>query len=350
VRRRPAVVAAALLVLAAARAPAQTAAELVTQGVTAYRALEFDAAAALLRRALAMTGGDALADTSRPGVWVYVGATDVFRGRRDSANTAFRQALLADPRHRPDPLVFPPEVANAFDAVRRGTAFVRVAAPRDTVIILGDQLYVARLYASALHDVAVELTLEDGRVARRLYAGPIGDSLDVRWEGLDSTGRAPLEGRLVFQVTSRAAGRGRIVRLPLATRVVREDTLPHPPAPAAAQLLPEREPAGPALRTLGAGVLTGLFAAVLPQLIAQDGGTASGRYVVAGALGTAGVIGFLAQRPGRVIPANVAANRAARDAWQREVAMAVAENARRRRDIGLQVTAGRATAIERDMR
>jgi hypothetical protein len=51
------VIAAALWLPAAARAlPAQTAAELVTQGIAAYNALEYDAAAALLRRGLGTAG------------------------------------------------------------------------------------------------------------------------------------------------------------------------------------------------------------------------------------------------------------------------------------------------------
>jgi hypothetical protein len=339
--------AAALALAAAGALRAQTGAELAAQGVSAYRALEFDAAAALLRRGLGAAGTAVIPDSQRPGYLIYLGATELFRNRRDSAAAAFRQALQVDPRHRPDPLVFPPEVANTFDAVRRLTLYVRVAAPADTAFLLGDELYRVRLYASALHDVTVSVAGEDGRPLRRLYAGPVGDSLDVRWDGLDSTGRAPLEGRLVFEIVSRtSAGRQRTVRLPLATRVERDDTLALPgPAPDSL-FLPERTAAGPALRALGAGLLAGAAAAVLPSLVAEDGRGTGGRIVVSASLGLAGIVGFFAERPGRPLPDHIAANAAVRAQWQRDLDRARAENARRRRDVRLRVTAGVQRAIE----
>ena len=345
---RAAVAAVALLALVAGSARAQTGQELVAQGLRSYRALEYDAAAALLRRGLAATGTGAVADSDRAGVLVYLGATEIFRNRRDSATTAFRQALQANPRHRPDPLVFPPEVANAYDAVRRTTTYIAVRVAPDTAIIVGDQLYTARLLASALHDIAVDVLQEDGRPVRRLYAGPIGDSLDVRWDGLDSTSHTPVEGRLVLQVVSRGAtgARGRTVRLPLATRTEREDTLPLPSALPDSTLLPERTPRGPALRSLGAGLAIGTMAIVLPSLIAEDGEGAGGRFVVAGAVSIAGVVGYLRARPGQPIPDNVAANQAVRNAWQRDLARAQAENARRKSDIHLRITAGHQRAID----
>ena len=326
---------------------AQTSSDLVTQGLAAYRALEYEQAVALLRRALTGTGPGAVPDSVRANGYVYLGAAELFRGRRDPAAAAFRRALVADPRHRPDSLVFPPQVTSVFDTVRRLTAYVRVRAP-DTSIAVGDQLYLVQLYASALHDATVDLKFEDGRTARRLYSGPLGDSLAVQWDGLDQAARAPLAGHLGLQVTSRSpAGQSRIVQIPLTVRVLPPDTLPDPPAPADSLFFPEQATAKAPYGTLAAGLISGLTAMVLPSFIAADGRGGSARYVVGGTLGLAGVVGFLTHRS-TAGPANVAANQALRDAWQREVEAVRAENERRRRYVRLQITAGNPISTERE--
>ncbi len=343
---------AALAVLAVGRdLPAQTAGELVAQGIAAYNGLEYDAAGALLRRGLAVVGPDALPPGARPVTFVYLGATEIFRGRRDSAEVAFRQALRADPRHRPDPLVFPPVVANTFDAVRRTTAYVRVEVAPDTGIILGKEFYVARLDASALHNITVDVLREDGRPVRQLYGGPIADSLVVRWEGLDEDGAAAIEGRLILQIASRASGGvQRLLQLPLSTSGGARDTLPHPPPLADSLLLPEREPRGPALRALGTGLGGALGALILPSLITKDGASASSRYLVAVSLTTAGILGFVAQRPGRVVEDNIVANQIVRDAWRREQNTIAVENEARRRDRVLRIRSGAVIEVAGDRR
>lgn len=346
--RRALVIATALWLPAATRAlPAQTADELVTQGIAAYNALEYDAAAALLRRGLGLAGPGALPYDTRAPILVYLGATEIFRAQRDSAASAFRQALRTDPRHRPDPLVFPPAVANAFDAVRRTTAYVRVSVPPDTSIVLGSELYAARLDASALHNITVDLLQRDSVLVRRLYSGPIADSLIVRWEGLDEAGRAAFEGQLILQVASQnPTGGGRRIQIPLTTVSRPRDSLPLPPPPADSLFLPERVSKAPARRSLGAGILTGLAAIVLPALLTEEGGSASSRYLVAGAATTAGILGWVAARPGRPIPDNILANQLIRDAWRREYDGVIAENQRRRSESVLFVSAGLATAEE----
>src|SRR5881296_2947860 len=100
---------------------AQTARDLVTQGVRAYRALEYDAAVALLRRSLAEGALGTLSTAERAQALTYLGATELFRGRRDSASLAFADVVLLDPRYRPDELIFPPQVTNLFQQVRQAT-------------------------------------------------------------------------------------------------------------------------------------------------------------------------------------------------------------------------------------
>jgi len=331
------VTAVAALVAAAFPAPtlrAQTAAESVAQGIEAYGALEYDAAAALLERGLSVQGPDALPLEARPQAYVYLGATELFRRRRPAAEAAFREALRADPRHRPDPLVFPPTVANVFDAVRRTTAYVAIEVPADTSVILGREYYEIRLYASALHNITVQVLRHDERELRSLYSGPIADSLVVRWEGLDDQGRPPAEGRVLIQVTSqRPSGRHRLLHLPLRTTTATRDTLAHPLPPADSLYLPEREPKGPGLRALGAGLAGAALSLALPAVVATDGASAPSRYLVAMSLTAAGVLGYIAARPGRPIPDNIVTNQIMRDGWRRERDAVVVENEARRRDL-----------------
>src|SRR5438132_10440136 len=97
----------------------------------AYKNLEFDAATLLLRRGVVqLTAANAPVARRAKGL-VYLGAAELFRGRRDSAVAVFRRLVVLDPRYRPDQLVFPPEVTNVFEAVRLRTKTVGTVGPRD---------------------------------------------------------------------------------------------------------------------------------------------------------------------------------------------------------------------------
>jgi hypothetical protein len=329
---------------------AQAADELLAQGIRAYQGLEYDAAAGLLRRSLALGGERPLGDVDRTRAHMYLGATEIFRGRRDSALASFRRLVLVDPRYRSDQLVFPPEVTNTFDAVRRAVPAVTIAAT-EAEVALGDSLYPVRLYASTFHEIQALVTTDEGRLVRQLYIGPIADSLVVRWDGLDSAGTRPARGRVNLVVVSRnAQGQPlRRVQLALETSARVSDSVPHPKAPTSAQLLPERQPAGAAWRALLGGVVAGTAAAVLPNVVTGEGTGTRVRFVVAGTLGITGIVGFVTQRPGRPLPRNVAANRAVRDAWQRQVQAVIEENTRRATDVHLKITPGRLTRVERDI-
>lgn len=343
-----AVAAAAAATASPRKAAAQSGTELLTQGIRAYQNLDYDVAAGFLRRSLAVAASQALADTARVRALSYLGATEVFRGRRDSAATVFRRLVLLDPRYRLNQLIFPPEVSNAYEAIRRITKAVVVAVPADTEIQLGGELYLVRLYASSFHDIVVAVTRDDGRLLRQLYTGPIGDSLVVRWDGLDSAGTALAAGRFRLLVSSLDA-RGRVLRQlqsPFETRLLVPDTLPHPPPPPDSSLLPERGSGGPALRSLGAGLGAGAIVAFLPSVMASGSDASGARFVVAGAVSLTGLYGFLTQRPGRPIAANVVANRALRDVWERRRNDVLQENAARRRNVRLRVRTGPAIPVE----
>ena len=343
--------AAALITAALPRAlRAQQADELLAQGLRAYQSLDYDAAGGLIRRSLAPGGDRGLSDSARTRALMYLGATEIFRGRRDSALAAFRRLVLQDPRFRPDQLVFPPEVSNTYDLVRRVVPAITAVAP-DTEIMLGDALYPIRLYASSFHEIQALVTTDEGRMVRQLYIGPISDSLVVRWDGLDSAGTGPARGRFALVVVSRNS-QGQPLRrfqLVLETTARLPDSLPHPKPPAGAQLQLERRSSGPAWRSLIGGFAAGGAAALLPTLVTGESSGSDARFIVAGTLSLTGVIGFITQRPGRVISGNVAANRAAREAWQRQVTQTIEENARRRTDVKLTIKPGRVTRVEREL-
>src|SRR2546423_5798011 len=59
---------------------------------------------------------------------------------------------------------------------------------------------------------------------------------------------------------------------------------------------PLHAPAGPAVRSLAGGLAAAVAVVVLPSIVAQDAGGFKGRFVVAAAIGGAGVASFFAQR------------------------------------------------------
>jgi len=115
-----------LAVLGAAPAAGQSASRLQEQGVQAYKALDLETAATLLRRALA---AGTLPDSAVLSTEAYLGATEFYRHHPDSAQAAFRRIVLLEPRYRLDSLAFSPEVAAGFDSVRFTTPALSVDVP-----------------------------------------------------------------------------------------------------------------------------------------------------------------------------------------------------------------------------
>jgi len=293
----------AILALAVAAPPAlaQEGTGLVARAVTAYEGLELDAAAGMLRRALIPPLGDSLGTVERARALSYLGAIEVLREHRDSAVAVFRRLVLFDPRYRADTFVFPPEVTRVFDEVRARTQVVAIRVPDDTVVPLQQGWYNVWLFPSTAHDVTVTIAREDGRALRTVYAGPLGDSLSVRWDGRDSTGAITPRGRLWLMVASRAgATTERVVQLPLEFEVAL-DTLAHPVAPGADQLLAARTNRRTATRSLASGLLIGAAAIALPQIVAPGERSSGTRLVVGGTLAVSGLIGYL-RSTGRPIP------------------------------------------------
>lgn len=322
---------------------------LLDRGIRAYQTLDYETAASLLRRALAASAPDTLTSVERVRALTYLAATDFYRDRRDSATMVFSRLVRMAPRARPDPLIFPPEVTAVYDAVRRATKVVAADLP-DTIVDLNGGHYPIRLAASSFHEIVVTLEQEDGRFLRGLYAGPIGDTLQVRWDGTDSAGVPLSTGQYVIAVTSRPTPGGevlRVLRVPLEVKAGGgRDTLPWPATPPTP--LPERARSGPALRALAAGFLGGTAALALPSVVAQDAHPAGARFAVAGAVSLAGLFGYFAHKPGRPLPENVVANRERRAAWQIVVDSVRRENGARRREVRLTIRSGVPVIIDRE--
>jgi len=314
----------------------------LASGVRHYQQLEYDSASILLRRALAFTRTDTLKDAARTRALTYLGAAELFRGKRDSSYAVFRRLVAHNPRARPDPLVFPPEITTIYDFAREATKVVRVELPRDTTIRIGADRYQARLYASSFHQIIVSVEREDGFTVKTLYAGAISDTLQVFWSGDDTLFMANDSGRLVFSVTSltNSGRQGRVVRVPLDLVMGPQDTLMSPAPLPDSLFLPEREPAGPGLKALGRGAGFGVAVAVLPGLVAGGTSPSGSRFAVAGGLTIAGIIGFIHHRPGRPLPDNISANIALRDGWQNQVRTTAAENVIRAQQKRLDVHSG----------
>src|SRR5438093_12187036 len=85
-------------------AAAQSADSLIARGTRAYKNLEFDAATLLLRRGVGQLTAAKAPVAQRAQGLVYLGAAELFRGRRDSAVAVFRRLVVLDPRYRPDRL------------------------------------------------------------------------------------------------------------------------------------------------------------------------------------------------------------------------------------------------------
>jgi hypothetical protein len=334
----------ALLLATPLRAQTSRASDLMTGAVRAYRDLDFDAAATMLRRVLAPPLASELDDSGRAWALTYLGAAEYYLARPDSARAVFRRLVVMAPRHRPDTLTFPPEITRLYDAVRASTKVVAVRAPADTEFTAGGGRLVAWLYPSTPHDVIVAVSGEDGRPLRVVYAGPIRDSLDVRWDGRASSGSFATGDRLWLSVVSPGS---REVRVPLRVGVDSPDTLPHPSPLSASDFLPEHATRKTGLRSLGGAALIAAGALTLPSLVAPGERGSGTRFAVAGALSVSGLVGYLSRRTGTPLPENVTINQTRRDAWKRQDDAVTRENVDRMRAARVRISAGSAVVLDR---
>ncbi len=337
------VVAVLALVTRGTTGAAQSATDLLTAGMRSYQNIDYEAAAATLRKGLMRATSDTFSTPERLQALTYLGATELFRGRRDSAVAAFRQIALTDPTYRPSAIIFPPQVTSMFQDVRLGTKTVFIRVPPETEFRAKAERLTARLVASTPHDIAVAVTREDGTAVNSLYNGPIDDSLAVTWDGTER-GDPVKSGHYLLRVTSRAAtGARQLVRqLPLEIERARPDTQAWPSPPDATSGVRS----GPAVRSLAGGLAAALAVVVLPSIVAHDADGIKGRFAVAAVIGGAGLASFFAQRSAPPLDVAAGANAAARDAAKRRLDLVRQQNAKALAEIRLRVRAGPATLLE----
>lgn len=336
---------AAAVLAFAAPAPlgAQSADDLLAQGIRAYEQREYDGGAWLLRRALTIQGSGALSAAASSRALIYLAATELQRNQRDSAVAAARRLQALDPRYRPDERIFSPQVVALFQETRRTgpTIAIRPVGGDETSFRPGNGALTLRITAPGPAEVSAILTGPDGRAIRTLFAGPVRDSVDLRWNGLDLAGNVGAPGR--YTVTVAPAGRDRragwSLRLPLdVSRNV--DTVALPPPPPDSLYRPERANYNQAWRSLAPGLLAGAAIVVLPGIVANGEDASSARLLIGGTVTVAGLAAFMSQRPGRTINANSAHNRTLQERWRRDVADITRRNAERVRQSPLVIRVG----------
>ena len=222
-----------LLALPTRPSAAQDASLLLAEGLRAYQGLDFAAATQLLRRSLDTADLAPLASPDRLQALMYLGAANLLQEDRDQAVATFRTLLLADPRYRPDSLVFAPKITQVFAEVLQTTKAVGLAAPAEARFPAGEDGLNVRAYATSRHSIVAWVSSARGSPIATLFRGEITDSATLSWNGLDSAGRAVPAGPYRLVVTSSLAP-GQVLRhvsIPLELSLLAADTLRWPAAP-----------------------------------------------------------------------------------------------------------------------
>jgi hypothetical protein len=102
------------------------------------------------------------------------------------------------------------------------------------------------------------------------------------------------------------------------------------------------------LRALLGGVAMGLVVSLGPSLVASQTDLSPTRFLVGASIGAAGLSTFLAMRPGRPIPANIAANDRVRAEWRAEVDRVAQRNEQLKRAALVSIRLGPPQVVERE--
>lgn len=315
-----AVVPALLVVALPGAAAAQCAIDLVESGIESYRDLELDEAEELLRDAVVSNSrASSPCATESARALTYLGAIHWLSENPDSAAESFARAVVQAPRFRPDGFEFPPDITEAFDRVRAATPSVAVTLP-DLIEIgpRGSSSLSALLTASTQHQVTVSVRGPSEAPVRVLYRGPVqaeGRGTFVEWDGRDANGDFVPSGDYTFDVVSLDRESQPLRTVVIALSVESDAPERTVPLETSSFVRPNSGGGGgnvwKAIAVGGVGLVGGALIAGIPPVI--DGLPQSdARYVVAGSVSLAGIIGFFQQlrgdgtEPAPVVPVRAA--------------------------------------------
>lgn len=336
----------ALILILVVRVAAAQANDPLERALTAYRSLDFDAAAERLRAALSPEARAPLSPGHRLRALMYLGATEQFRDRRAAAAEAFGLLVRSDPRYRPDELVFPPEVTALFAEVRLTIRAAAVIVPDSVSLSATSDRIPFQIHVTSPHDVRALMLDTRGIPLRLLHDGTITDSLVVDWNGRDPAGRLHDAGTYFLVVTSRGPDgiALRSLEIPLRAERFARDSLRLPVLDQTA-LRPETRAGERSWLPLAAGLVGAGVVAALPATVDGRGRGLSLRHVLSAALGVAGLVGYAGSGVPRPIPENVEWNRNLREQHRAETERVRVENERLRSEVRLRLRAGAAREI-----
>jgi hypothetical protein len=279
-------------------AAAQCGIDLIESGIRAYRQLDLEATQDMMRNAIDVMGRSASpCATEAARALSYLGAAFWLRELPDSAARAFEGAVIRAPRFRPDEFEFPPAIVESFEEARLRTPAVAVTVP-DAVEIgpEGEDGLPVWLGASAGHWVTTTISAEGERV-RVLYDGPIATTAEgimLMWNGRDERGNVVPPGRYELEVVSADAS-SRPLRKVVIVLTVESGAPPPPPRDSVLLLAPAQAASGfpwGAVARAGAGLAAAGAAVGVPPAV-RGFPDSEARFVVAGTLGVATIVGLV---------------------------------------------------------
>lgn len=317
------------LVLLAPPSAAQAPATLLSEGVAAYENLEFALAARLLRRAVFPEAEPALSQADTERALVYLGASEVLLDQRSDAVQTFRTLVLANPRYRPDELVFPPRVTRVYSEVLETTKAVDVEAPSRALLVTRRERIGFRVFPTSEHRIRATIVTNEGAVVRVLYDGVIEGPRTLAWDGVDGRGRPPAPGNFRLEIESMVTQGStlRSVWMPITLEERPMEVVATPTEPPVSVLKREQRSAAPGLSILVPSIV--VSAVLIVPALGSDAENSGARIAVGGAVALGGLVGFVLMRPGADLPDNVAYNDSVRAEWRRSAAVVERENRER---------------------
>jgi hypothetical protein len=317
------------LALLATPVAAQAPATLMNEGLAAYDDLEFALAARLLRRAVFPDAEPALSTAQMERALVYLGASEVLLGEQNQAAETFRGLVLANPRYRPDELVFPPRVTRLYGEVLQTTKAVDLEAPPRMLLVTRTERIGFQVFPTSEHRIRAAIVTNDGATVRVLYDGVIEGPRTLAWDGLDGRGRPPAPGNYRLEIESMVTQGNtlRSVWMPITLEARAMETVATSSTPPESMLKAEKRSAVPGLSILIPSAV--VSAALIIPALGSDAENSGARITVGAAVGLGGLIGFVLMRPGAELPDNVAYNDSLRADWSRRSVEAERENRER---------------------